>query len=369
MLNAGGSPRRRGLAARRRPRAPGPLPRARLPDRDRRGADPRRHGPAPAAAEDAARHYGTADALARSSSSSRRASPSRSTWTRSAGSSSPTCTSTMPAAWAAAPSVPIVIQRREWEAAHDAAAIANFYLPADYAGLEERIVLVDGDHDLLGDGSVAAAADPRPHAGPPVGRGRRAAGDRRRRHPLRQPASTTTASRPSPTTSTPRRRRPNACAALRDAGADVLPGPRPGGPGAGSGRRCDHRPPRCPRSTLRSVGVGASVPGPDPLGLSNPCCPEGRIDPRQAPHSVRSTSLVPDASSNTSRACVGGDSGDGGDGAGTIRQVARPVRIRVSPSRRLTLTPCEAVLRFVDESSGDPSPVVCAAFAGAGRGL
>jgi hypothetical protein len=45
----------------------------------------------------------------------------------------------------------------------------------------------------------------------------------------------------------------------------------------------------------------------------------------------------------------------------------------------LTLTPCEAIslrssccdcpLRFVDESSGDPSHLVSAAFAGAGRGL
>jgi N-acyl homoserine lactone hydrolase len=59
------------------------------------------------------------------------------------------------------PAVPIVIQRREWEAAHDEAAIAkNFYLPADYAGLEERVVLVDGDHDLLGDGSVRLLSTP-----------------------------------------------------------------------------------------------------------------------------------------------------------------------------------------------------------------
>jgi N-acyl homoserine lactone hydrolase len=59
------------------------------------------------------------------------------------------------------PSAPVVVQRREWEAAHDAAAIAkNFYQPADYAGIEERVVLVDGDHDLLGDGSVRLLATP-----------------------------------------------------------------------------------------------------------------------------------------------------------------------------------------------------------------
>jgi N-acyl homoserine lactone hydrolase len=57
--------------------------------------------------------------------------------------------------------IPIVLQRREWEAAHDDAAIAkNFYLPADYAHIEERVVLVDGDHDLLGEGSVRLLPTP-----------------------------------------------------------------------------------------------------------------------------------------------------------------------------------------------------------------
>ncbi len=59
------------------------------------------------------------------------------------------------------PAVPVVVQRREWEAGHDAAAIArNFYLPRDYGGIEDRVVLVDGDHDLLGDGSVELLATP-----------------------------------------------------------------------------------------------------------------------------------------------------------------------------------------------------------------
>ncbi|MDX6649450.1 MAG: N-acyl homoserine lactone hydrolase [Solirubrobacteraceae bacterium] len=58
-------------------------------------------------------------------------------------------------------SVPIVLQRREWEAAHDAAAIErNFYLPADYAAAERQVTLVDGDHDLLGDGSVRLLLTP-----------------------------------------------------------------------------------------------------------------------------------------------------------------------------------------------------------------
>jgi N-acyl homoserine lactone hydrolase len=59
------------------------------------------------------------------------------------------------------PSVPIVIQRREWEAAQDRAAVTkNFFLPADYAGIGDRVVLVDGDHDLLGDGSVQLLSTP-----------------------------------------------------------------------------------------------------------------------------------------------------------------------------------------------------------------
>lgn len=59
------------------------------------------------------------------------------------------------------PSVPVVVQRREWEAAHDAAAVArNFYLPADYAAVADHVVLVDGDHDLLGDGSIRLLLTP-----------------------------------------------------------------------------------------------------------------------------------------------------------------------------------------------------------------
>ena len=50
---------------------------------------------------------------------------------------------------------PVVIQRAEWTAGHDDAAVKqNFYQPRDYAGSERPIELIDGDHDLLGDGSV-----------------------------------------------------------------------------------------------------------------------------------------------------------------------------------------------------------------------
>jgi len=58
-------------------------------------------------------------------------------------------------------SVPVFIQRGEWEAAHDPAAIAkNFFLPPDYAGIADQTALVDGDHDLLGDGSVVLLSTP-----------------------------------------------------------------------------------------------------------------------------------------------------------------------------------------------------------------
>ncbi len=59
------------------------------------------------------------------------------------------------------PSVPIVVQRREWEAGHSAAAVdKNFYLPLDYSSADQQITLVDGDHDLLGDGSVELLLTP-----------------------------------------------------------------------------------------------------------------------------------------------------------------------------------------------------------------
>lgn len=58
-------------------------------------------------------------------------------------------------------SVPVFVQRREWEAGGDAEAIArNFFLPRDYEGLADQVVLVDGDHDLLGDGEVELLSTP-----------------------------------------------------------------------------------------------------------------------------------------------------------------------------------------------------------------
>jgi N-acyl homoserine lactone hydrolase len=58
-------------------------------------------------------------------------------------------------------SVPVVIQRSEWEAGHDRAMIArNAYFPRDYTDVQRPIVLVDGDHDLLGDGSIELLLTP-----------------------------------------------------------------------------------------------------------------------------------------------------------------------------------------------------------------
>lgn len=57
--------------------------------------------------------------------------------------------------------IPVVVQRREWEAGRDSAAIErNFFHPRDYADQEREVILVDGDHDLLGDGSIELLLTP-----------------------------------------------------------------------------------------------------------------------------------------------------------------------------------------------------------------
>ncbi|HEY1854541.1 MAG TPA: N-acyl homoserine lactonase family protein [Solirubrobacterales bacterium] len=59
------------------------------------------------------------------------------------------------------PSVPVVVQRAEWDAGHDDAAVQrNFFIPRDYAGGERELILLDGDTDLLGDGSVELLLTP-----------------------------------------------------------------------------------------------------------------------------------------------------------------------------------------------------------------
>jgi N-acyl homoserine lactone hydrolase len=58
-------------------------------------------------------------------------------------------------------SVPVVIQRAEWEAAQDRAGVErNFFQPADYADAPSNLMLIDDDHDLLGDGSIELLSTP-----------------------------------------------------------------------------------------------------------------------------------------------------------------------------------------------------------------
>jgi len=59
------------------------------------------------------------------------------------------------------PELPVVVQRTEWLAGQDRDSIArNFLCPRDYATVERELVLVDGDHDLLGDGSIELLLTP-----------------------------------------------------------------------------------------------------------------------------------------------------------------------------------------------------------------
>jgi glyoxylase-like metal-dependent hydrolase (beta-lactamase superfamily II) len=58
-------------------------------------------------------------------------------------------------------SVPVVLQRSEWEATRDPEAVErNFFQAVDYEGIADQLVLVDGDHDLLGDGSILLLSTP-----------------------------------------------------------------------------------------------------------------------------------------------------------------------------------------------------------------
>jgi glyoxylase-like metal-dependent hydrolase (beta-lactamase superfamily II) len=59
--------------------------------------------------------------------------------------------------------VPIVVQRKEWEAAHGADQSAG-YLAADY-DTGQDVHLVDGEHDLFGDGTVVCVPTPGHTAG------------------------------------------------------------------------------------------------------------------------------------------------------------------------------------------------------------
>jgi len=58
-------------------------------------------------------------------------------------------------------SVPVFVQRCEWAGGHDDAVVArNFLLPRDYAGDGREVILIDGDFDLLADGSIELLLTP-----------------------------------------------------------------------------------------------------------------------------------------------------------------------------------------------------------------
>jgi N-acyl homoserine lactone hydrolase len=58
-------------------------------------------------------------------------------------------------------SIPVVVQRTEWQSGHEDAAVQrNVFLPRDYARDSREVILVDGDCDLFGDGSVELLLTP-----------------------------------------------------------------------------------------------------------------------------------------------------------------------------------------------------------------
>ena len=116
----------------------------------------------PGAAEDAARHYGAPDALAMFQLELEASISEQIDLTAITKVVMTHLHFDHAGALALLPSsVPIIVQRREWTAGHDAAAVArNFYLPADYGAIGEQVVLIDGDYDLLGDGSVELLLTP-----------------------------------------------------------------------------------------------------------------------------------------------------------------------------------------------------------------
>jgi N-acyl homoserine lactone hydrolase len=58
-------------------------------------------------------------------------------------------------------SVPVFLQRREWEAGHEPGVAArNFLFPVDFDCVADQVELLDGDHDLFGDGSIRLLSTP-----------------------------------------------------------------------------------------------------------------------------------------------------------------------------------------------------------------
>jgi N-acyl homoserine lactone hydrolase len=52
------------------------------------------------------------------------------------------------------PNATVVVQRREWDAGFDDDLAARYFLPRTYFDLGHRVVTIEGEHDLFGDGAV-----------------------------------------------------------------------------------------------------------------------------------------------------------------------------------------------------------------------
>lgn len=52
------------------------------------------------------------------------------------------------------PNATVVVQKREWEAGFDGEMAARYFLPRRFFDLGHAVKLVDGEHDLFGDGTV-----------------------------------------------------------------------------------------------------------------------------------------------------------------------------------------------------------------------
>ena len=58
------------------------------------------------------------------------------------------------------PNATLVVQKTEWAAGFDDEVAARYFLPRDYFDLGHQVQLVDGEHDLFGDGSVTCLPSP-----------------------------------------------------------------------------------------------------------------------------------------------------------------------------------------------------------------
>jgi len=58
------------------------------------------------------------------------------------------------------PNATIIVQRREWEAGHDREEGPRYFLPRRFFDLGHTLKLVEGEHDVFGDGSVICTPSP-----------------------------------------------------------------------------------------------------------------------------------------------------------------------------------------------------------------